>query len=107
MHIVYYIKSNQTFENVGLDCTEPFFIKDKRNAHKGYVLLFTFIVTRAMHLELSTNVSATVLILTIRRFSLGRGVPKLFVSDNFKSFELTELKRFLVKRCRFNLKKSP
>ena len=73
VHIVHYINCNNTFENTGLDCTEPFFIKDKRKTQKCFVLLFTFITTRAMHLELSTNVSASVLILTIRRFSLGKG----------------------------------
>ena len=68
------------------------------------------LVTRAIHLELCTNVSATVLILAISRFSSRRGLPQLFVSDNFKSFKSIELKNFLLKggiKWRFILEKSP
>ena len=43
--------------------------------------------TRAIHLELCTDVSPTVLILAISKFSSRRGLPKLFVSDKFKSFK--------------------
>ena len=67
-------------------------------------------VTRAIHLELCTDVSATVLILAISRFSTRRGLPKLFVSDNFKSFKSIELKNFWLKggiKWQFILEKSP
>ena len=48
-------------------------------------------------MELCTDVSATVLILAISRFSSRRELPKLFVSDNFKSFKSIEVKNFLLK----------
>ena len=88
---------NHAFENVGLDYAGPLFIKEKDNAEKFYILLFTCAVTRAIHLELCTNVSATVLILDISRFSSRRGLPILLVSDNFKSFKSIEVKNFLLK----------
>ena len=56
------LECNHAFENVGLDCAGPLFIKEKGNAQKCYILLFTCAVTRAIHLELCTDVSATVLI---------------------------------------------
>ena len=60
-------------------------LKRKANAQKRYILLFICAVTRAIYLEFCTDVSATVLILAISRFSSRRGLPKLFASDNFKS----------------------
>ena len=56
------LECNHTFENVGLDYAGPLFIKEKGNAPKCYILLFTCAVTTAIHLELCTDVSATVLI---------------------------------------------
>ena len=50
-----------------------------------------------MLLELCRDVSATVLILAMIRFSSRKRLPKLFVSDNFKSFKSIELKNFLLK----------
>ena len=61
-------------------------------------------------MELCTDVSVTVLILAIGRFSSRRRLPKLFVSDNFKSFKSIELKNFLHKggiKWQFILEKSP
>ena len=98
------------FENVGLDYVFPLFIKEKDNSQNCYILLFTCAVTRAIHLELCADVSTTVLILTISRFSSRRGLPKLFVRGNFKSFKSIELKNFLPKggiKWQFILEKSP
>ena len=89
------LECNHAFEKVGLDYAGPLFIKE--NVQKCYILLFTCAVARAIHLELSTDVSATVLILAIGRISSRRGLPNLFVSDNFKSFKSIELKNFLLK----------
>ena len=97
-------------ENVGLDYAGPLFIKEKGNAQKCYILLFTCAVTKAIHFELCTDVIAAALISAISRFSSHRGLPKLFVSDNFKSFKLIGLKNFLLKggiKWQFILEKSP
>ena len=61
-------------------------------------------------MELCTDVIAAVLILATRRFSSRRGLPKLFVSDNLKSFKSIELKNFLLEhgiKWYFVLEKSP
>lgn len=105
------LECNHAFENVGLDYAGPLFIKNPNyNKEKCYILLFTCAVTRAIHLELCTDLSADVLILAIKRFSSRRGVPKLFVSDNFKSFKSILLKNYLLKEgmnWQFILEKSP
>ena len=48
---------NHAFENIGLDYAGPLFIKEKASTQKCYIL-FTCAVTRAIHLELYTDVRA-------------------------------------------------
>ena len=78
--------------------------------NKFYLLLFTCATTRALHLEITQDVSANTLTLTLRRFMARRGNPRLFISDNFKSFKSLEVKNFLRKlriKWSFILEKSP
>ena len=93
----FWLDCNHAFENVGLNYAGPLFIKEKGNDQKCYILLFTSAVTRAIVLELCTDVSTMVLILAIRRFSLRRRLPKLFVSDNFNSLKSIKVRNFLLK----------
>ena len=61
-------------------------------------------------MELCRDVSAAVLILAISRFSSRKGLPKFFVSDNYKSFKSIELKNLLLKggiKWQFILEKLP
>jgi len=82
-----------------------------------YVLLFTCCSTRAIHLELATDMSAETFIRCLRRLTARRGVPETIVSDNAKTFKSVaevlskvfsypSVKRFLAGRriaCRFNV----
>ena len=54
------------------------------------VLLFTCCVTRAVHLELTTDVNSNSVILVLRRFISRRGIPHLFISDDFKTLMLKD-----------------
>ena len=89
------------FESVGVDFAGPLYVKDiysrNENLSKCYLLLFTCATTRALHLEITQDVSANTLTLTLRRFMARRGNPRLFISDNFKSFKSLEVKNFLRK----------
>ena len=62
--------------------------------HKCYVLLLTCCVKRAVHLELTTDVNSSSVILALRRFISRREIPRLFISDNFKTFKSVDVKRF-------------
>ena len=77
-------------------------------------MLFAFIYLRNdsnfLHLEITPDVSANTFILASRRFMARRGNPRLFISDNFKSFKSLEVKNFLRKlriKWSFILEKSP
>ena len=75
-----------TFTNVGIDYIGPFTILQHKTERKGYICLFNCLVTRAIHLEVSEDLSTTTCLSAIRRFVARRGQPKLFISDNGSNF---------------------
>ena len=108
------LSCDHCFENVGIDYAGPLYNKRTVNGttvmSKCYILLFTCAVTRAVHLELTPDVSAHSLLLALRRFNSRRGHAKLFISDNFKSFKSVDIKNYLRKhnfKWKFILEKSP
>ena len=54
---------------------------------KAYVCLFTCAATRAVHLELTPDLSAATFLLAFRRFTSRRGIPSVMISDNAKVFQ--------------------
>ena len=53
---------------------------------KVHVCLFTCAVTRAVHLELVTDLSVETFMLAVRRFSGHRSTPKTTISDNASTY---------------------
>ena len=75
-----------------------------------FFLFFTCCVTRAVHLEVTVDVNSASVILALRRFIARRGMPRLLVSDNFKSFKSLDVKNFCCKygiSWKFILERSP
>jgi hypothetical protein len=60
------------------------------NHRKCYVCLFTCAVTRAVHLELVTDLSARSFLLAFRRFAARRGPVSVMYSDNAQTFRCVE-----------------
>ena len=54
---------------------------------KAYILLFSCSVTRAVHIELVSNLTTTEFIKSFKRLILWRGKPKIVYSDNAKTFK--------------------
>ena len=73
------------FTTTGLDFIGPFPVSQCGRHATRYVLLFTYLVVRAVHLEISENLSTDSTMNCIRRFISRRGKPKKFFSDNGKS----------------------
>ena len=76
---------------------------------KVYVCLFTCATTRAVHLELVTDMTASAFLRAFRRFAGRRSYPRLIISDNGSNFrasevflrqyfELSEVQQFFEKR---------
>lgn len=81
--------------HVGLDFAGPFEILQAGEVIKGYMLIFTCAVTRAVWIGDTHGLSSYDFLLALREFVGRRGVPEIIVSDNAKTFEAC-YKRLLV-----------
>lgn len=92
------------FYHTGVDYSGPFFVKNQTGrgakTSKAYLCLFVCFSTKAVHLELVTDLSMETFLLAFRRFVSGRGKPAQVYSDNGTNFvgaksELIELSKFI------------
>ncbi|CDW57723.1 Peptidase A17 and DUF1759 and DUF1758 domain cont aining protein [Trichuris trichiura] len=81
------VKVAFALENTGLDFAGPIYVRRRRTCEKAYICLFTCMTTRAIHLELVTDMTAARFVLALRRFFARRGRPAIIQSDNFKTFK--------------------
>ena len=98
------------FQFTGLDFAGPLFVKDGSKSSKCYILLLTCASSRAIHLELVPDMSMHGFLREFKRFMARRGVPDLVISDNFKTFKSSEVKKFMLLqgvKQRFILPASP
>lgn len=84
------LKPSYPFSNTGVDFSGPHMIKDRttRGAKslKAYVCIFVCLVTKAVHLELVSNLTSDAFIAGFRRFAARRGRPSNLFSDNGRNF---------------------
>ena len=74
------------FSHVGTDYFGPLVVKVKRSECKRYGCLFTCMTTRAIHLELSNDLTSSAFINALKRFLARRGPVKFIYSDNGTNF---------------------
>ncbi|CAK9822943.1 hypothetical protein ANTRET_LOCUS1374 [Anthophora retusa] len=81
---------SRPFDNVGLDYCGPFLLKEKKFRNKikikSYVAVFVCFTTRAVHLELVTDLTTETCLEAIKRFCARRGKPTNIYSDNATNF---------------------
>ena len=82
-HRVNFVKP---FLHTGIDYTGSIFVKDSKGFKKMYLLVFTCLNVRAVHIELVPDMNTVSLVLAIIRFTNIYGVPSHIYSDNAKSF---------------------
>lgn len=95
------VQSNYPFYHTGIDFCGPFFIKQGGRAKaktKAYIALFICLSTKAVHLELVSNLSTDAFISALKRFIGRRGKCGSIASDNATNFvgakrELKDLKK--------------
>ncbi|XP_057302726.1 uncharacterized protein LOC130636893 [Hydractinia symbiolongicarpus] len=85
------------FESTGVDylgplMVKPIFNEDQSAMFPVHVALFTCAVTRAVHLDIVPDQSASSFIRTLKRFLARRGIPTLMISDNATCFKNEELR---------------
>ena len=74
------------FTYVGVDCFGPFLVRRGRSMAKRYGVLFTCLVTRAIHIEVAYSLDTESFINALRRFIARRGKPEEIRSDNGGNF---------------------
>ena len=90
------VSEDPPFTHTGLDFAGPLYIsqnKNKANAQdeehlsKAYICLFTCASTRAVHLELTRELTVCQFLQAFRRFIARRGLPATLISDNAKTYK--------------------
>lgn len=79
------VEEAEPFLNIGVDCFGPFYVREV-DYTKMYGVIFSCLVTRAMHLEIVRDMSGDQFLLAFIRFSSQRGVPRFVLSDNGTNF---------------------
>nr|XP_034828792.1 uncharacterized protein LOC117986080 [Maniola hyperantus] len=84
------LKPSKPFKSAGVDYAGPINIRFSpgrgSKSYKGYICLFVCMVTRAIHLEAVTDLSAKGFIAAFRRFTSRRGHCQDLHSDNGSNF---------------------
>ena len=80
------VKPSTPFAVTGLDFAGPLYTKKDQSA-KSYILLLTCATTRALHLELSSDMSVDKFLMALDRFVSRRGLPHTVYSDNATTFQ--------------------
>ncbi|XP_029054752.2 uncharacterized protein LOC114882037 [Osmia bicornis bicornis] len=98
------VTENRPFYNCGVDYCGPFYIKERRYRNrarvKTYVAIFTCFATKAVHLEVASDLTTEAFIAAFKRFIARRGLCRNVYSDNGTNFigadnELSELYKTL------------
>ena len=79
------LKPAPPWSNTGLDLFGPFHLKgvvNKRSTGKGYGVIFTCLVTRAVFIDIATDYSTDAFLLVFRGFVSIRGYPSKIFSDS-------------------------
>ncbi|XP_049880154.1 uncharacterized protein LOC126378727 isoform X1 [Pectinophora gossypiella] len=81
----------RVFEKVGLDYCGPFEVKQstvrRSIVSKGYVLVIVCFTTKAVHLEVVSDMTTEAFLAALKRFIARRGLPSDIYSDNAKTFK--------------------
>ena len=80
------VNPSPPFTHCGCDMFGPFLVKEGRKEVKRYGCLFTCLSSRAVHIEVTTDLSADTFIQALRRFIGRRGKVSSIRSDNGTNF---------------------
>jgi hypothetical protein len=83
----YRMTDSQPFTVTGVDFTGAIYVKTPSGPEKVYICLFTCANTRAVHLEVVTNLTVPTFMSAFRRFASRKSLPKIMVSDNASTYQ--------------------
>ncbi|XP_052748152.1 uncharacterized protein LOC128200074 [Galleria mellonella] len=86
----YRVRETKAFVHTGVDYAGPIKITLRRHrgqkSQKAYICLFICLVTKAVHIELATDLSSDIFISAFKRFISRRGPVSCLYSDNGTNF---------------------
>ena len=107
----YRVNTLHAFQCTVRNYAGPLFIKHNRDTTlKVYILPFTCASSRALNLELTPDMKALAFIKAFERFMARQGTPDVVISDNFKTFKSSVVKKFMLRlgvQQKFTLPASP
>lgn len=81
---------SRPFNHTGVDYAGPFNIRTSKGrghkTYKGYIALFICLATKAIHLEVVSDLKSTGFVAAFKRFVSRRGTPAHVYSDNGTNF---------------------
>jgi len=82
----YSVAMSYPFLNTGIDYAGPYYIKCSKSrgqkTYKGYIAVFVCMATKAIHLEVVSDLTSDAFLAAIRRFIARRGKCAAIYSDN-------------------------
>ena len=78
------------FTMTGVNFFGPFFVTVRRSSEKRWGFLFTYLTTRAVHLEVFPSIDTNSCVMGTLRFAARRGTPSVIWSDNGTNFVESE-----------------
>ena len=94
------VSDGPPFLHTGVDFAGPLYVQSKGQQQKVYLCLYTCASTRAVHLEITEDLSAVSFLQSFRRFTSRRGLPSTILSDNAKTFKSASADIKKVVRCK-------
>ena len=83
------VNPTRLFAHTGVDLAGPYLLRPftgRGGKYKVWIVLFTCLATRAIHLEIASSLSQFGFLLAFRRFIARRGKPSVMYSDNGTNF---------------------
>ena len=85
------VPRSRAFQHTGMNFAGPLYIKTDEGKTKSYIALFTCATARAVHLELTPDLTGPVYRLALKKFAAFWGMPNLMESDNAATFKTTSI----------------
>lgn len=85
------VNACRVFQKVGVDFAGPISVKQSRVRRavvsKSYICVFVCFATKAVHLELTSDLTTPAFLAAFKRFTARRGLPSDIYSDNASTFK--------------------
>ncbi|KAG8175332.1 hypothetical protein JTE90_007580 [Oedothorax gibbosus] len=77
------------FDTTGIDLAGPVYVRGTNAPKKSYIAIFTCSTTRALHIELVSDLTTDTFRMALQRFVGRRGLPHTIYTDNATTFQAT------------------